>query len=583
MNVAGLNNLALAPKPKDSVKGGATPNKDAKSSFEGVLGQATSSANDTTPAATASDKFTKSPVQDAPDTDDGATDVEGSAFDRPATPTLGGLTERLAAPVSPVTPNPLTAVLAKQTPTEDETGVDQLTRRVVWNDFLRKMKDDLGVTAEDVLGAFSALSNEDLAKPPTETLDKVVMALGLNDQQAQMAKQYFSELIQKTQTRSFGDEFKNGNPVSLSLMSQKELQQKNMRSALQNMNEQFFMKSPPPAQPTDSRRPTEEALALAKFTPELEAPAAPVALSQAPAPAPLQQLAAQMQKVNPDETPEKSVDELVQKFMSAQTPSTFAKAKAQALAAAATSVAEVATPTATTPSAPAVPKAALESILAKLGAAGDESADEQFTEDSLDASFLNMPLAADGSKLNGAIQSNQDFKTQLAQVNPGQPMAVPDLVQHAQVMVRDGGGEMKVTMTPEGLGEVAMKVSVEQGKVQISMVTESDEAKKLIERQLGELKSSLTQHHLQIADIKVDTAQSMGRQLEQQYQDAQRQATQSQWEQFRQDNQGWRRSFFDVGSSRAYKGQADATRDVAAPSSTQPRPSGSARRLNLVA
>ncbi|NJL23748.1 MAG: hypothetical protein HC902_00235 [Calothrix sp. SM1_5_4] len=70
----------------------------------------------------------------------------------------------------------------------------------MWNDFLRKMKDDLGVSAEDVLGAFASLSSEDLAKPPAETVDKVVMALGLNDQQAAMAKQYFSELIQKTKT-----------------------------------------------------------------------------------------------------------------------------------------------------------------------------------------------------------------------------------------------------------------------------------------------------------------------------------------------------------------------------------------------
>ncbi len=74
--------------------------------------------------------------------------------------------------------------MAKSTPPlakkgfEIDESIDNLTRRVVWTDFLRKMKEELGVSAEDVLDAFASLSPEELALPPQQNVDKVVMALG---------------------------------------------------------------------------------------------------------------------------------------------------------------------------------------------------------------------------------------------------------------------------------------------------------------------------------------------------------------------------------------------------------------------
>jgi len=40
---------------------------------------------------------------------------------------------------------------------------------------------------------------------------------------------------------------------------------------------------------------------------------------------------------------------------------------------------------------------------------------------------------------------------------------------------------MKVVLTPEGWAKVAMKVSVKDGKVNVEMITQSDEAKKMLE------------------------------------------------------------------------------------------------------
>lgn len=204
--------------------------------------------------------------------------------------------------------------------------------------------------------------------------------------------------------------------------------------------------------------------------------------------------------------------------------------------------------------------------------------DQEFTSD---ASYLGATLGADGQSRAQNLQPGE-FQSQLTSAaGPGQPVAVPDLVKNAQVMVTEGGGEMKVTLTPEGLGEVAMKVSVKDGKVNVQMITESDEAKRMIERTLGDLKSSLATSNLLVNDIKIDTASNLGKQLEQQYNDAQRQMAQQTLEQFRQDHQGWRRSYFEVPGARQYKSQADAPRDAQAPTSVSAKRGGG--RLNLVA
>lgn len=620
MNIAGLNNLFAPQGP--AAKAGASSPKDSKESpaFEDVLGQATSGRQQ----PPAGDKVEAKQKDTA-----GQSGLDSALPGQGIPPALSGpsLQDRVVQPA----PMPITKAMTKAAVlSQPDEGVDNLTRRVVWNDFLRKMKEELGISAEDVLQAFGGLSDEELAQPPSQTVDKIVMALGLNDSQALLAKQYFNELIQKTQTRSLGEELQNSsNQISLTLMSERELQRKAMDRNLASMNQNFFMnnmkpqmapmpaamRQPAPMQPNSVRiedeagqdTATAEGFSgLAALTPDFGASALPNAAAPSVAAAPasvapeapvfpsaslhtqanakaLDEMTAQMQPVS---SKDQSVDQLVQKFMSAQAPSAFAQAQQQQAALAAASAASAApamsaAPAAAVQSAPSLSASTMNSLLAALDA--DDAGGEEEQGESLDASFLNAPLMDGGSKLNGPLQSGNDFQTQLSHLQPGAPMEVPDLVQTAQVMVREGGGEMKVTMSPEGLGEVAMRVSVDQGKVNVQMITESDEAKKLIERQLNELKGSLQSNHLQVADIKVDTATNMGKQMEQQYQDAQRQMAQAQWEQFRQDNQGWRRSQFEVPSVRAYKGQSQAMRDVEAPSGGVDARGRASRRLDLVA
>ncbi|MGE0526195.1 MAG: flagellar hook-length control protein FliK [Bdellovibrionales bacterium] len=542
----------------------------------------------------------------------------------------------LEAPVSgpPLPPTasavPLAAVSPQVVDLRPEMDTaNSLTRRAVWNDFLRKMKDEFDISAEDVLMAFSALSEEDLAKPPQQSVDQIVVALGLTGHDAAQAKRHFQELIQKTQSKSMGEELAlSRKQISLTLMSQRELQRKALQSSLDQMNRSFFMNvaDASGAGPRHQAQPA-----------ELSSPNVNIQNSLSPQlleiPSEMNTL---MRKMQPTATAERgedkrTVDQLIAKFLNQPTaglPATPATATSEGAAMVGMTPVAISAPApaavlgragdsseplpsqgsaeSTTPFGMMVDTSAVEadgglaSMIAPAPSLDIQS--QMFTvapasqavkhtrEDFLSGADENEEISSEFTPVAAPLLSETSAgmkmhagSTPTLQAHPVEnstPVTIPDLVGQAQVLVRDGGGDMKVTLNPEGLGEVAMKVSVEHGKVNVQMITESDEAKRLIERELVDLRSHLASNHLHVESIKVDTASQLSTQLEQQYRDAQRQMAQQDLAQFRQDHQGWRRSFFDIPSARQYRGQADATRDVQAPS--QPRRTG-ARRLNLVA
>jgi len=649
MNIAGLNNLGFQAAAKKPAAGKSSAQGKEKSSFESVLGETrpqseTQKQSPQAPSETKSDTKTETkaetktetksvspeakqdqavqtpaaPAKQSPTQNDSAQaeNAGESLPSNPSMPTMSspGLGDRLPSGPVNTSLSPV-SVIPQPAPNVQEDAANSLTRRVVWNDFLRKM-NDLGVSAEDVLHAFGSLSEKDLALPPEQTVDKVVMALGLDGQQAALAKQYFTELVAKTKSKSFGEELASSNKqMSLTLMTQRELQRKQIQKSIENMDRSFFMPQPlmrpqtapemmakaelpqmrnkmaDESQPVQSEendqlltqtagllRPT-----VAQTPLEVQTPGASIPRPQA-APTQMSGLLAQMQaqSQNNADAPEdkKSIDQLIRGFNRQSV-----KAAPQMAMAAAPEAAPMAVSMQTAAPAPSLSPqtlGALNGIVAsaKHDSAGDDGSTDDGTQD---LSQLNTALAADQRHGDGSAVKG-DFQAQMNKAaGQAQAMGVPDLVQQAHVMVRDGGGEMKVTLHPDGLGDVAMHVSVNDGKVSVQMITESDEAKKLIERQIGDLKSGLTQNHLQVDSIKVDTATNLGKQLEQQYQDAHRQQLQAAMEQFRQDTQGWRRSFFEAGPVNPYHSQGDAPRDVKAPTSAANAKARSARRLDLVA
>lgn len=114
-------------------------------------------------------------------------------------------------------------------------------------------------------------------------------------------------------------------------------------------------------------------------------------------------------------------------------------------------------------------------------------------------------------------QSHGEFRTQLQAANGAQNVSaasraednreanISEIMNQAQYLVKKGGGEVTVRMSPEGMGEVQLKVLLQDGKLNVEMQTQDKNVKKLIEESLSDLKSGLAAHRLSLEHVKIDT------------------------------------------------------------------------------
>lgn len=114
-----------------------------------------------------------------------------------------------------------------------------------------------------------------------------------------------------------------------------------------------------------------------------------------------------------------------------------------------------------------------------------------------------------------AGQTQNEFKTHLASPSLVQDQSlakleenreanVNEIMNQAQYLVKKGGGEVSVKMNPDGLGEVHLKVLLQDGKLNIELQTHNKDVKKMIEDSLSELKSGLSAHRVSLENFKVD-------------------------------------------------------------------------------
>jgi len=176
--------------------------------------------------------------------------------------------------------------------------------------------------------------------------------------------------------------------------------------------------------------------------------------------------------------------------------------------------------------------------------------------------------------------------------------SIQQIMKQAQYMIKKGGGESKIQMSPEGLGQLHMKVVVNEGKVNLEMTAETKEAKKALEGSLNDLRSSLGQHKLTVDQVKVDVGNQLasdnreGNKDSQQQQQKQmdmnrdqRNQTREFWSEFQ--NQGQSRGTFQESPGiRAYSGarRPDPLTPNNSPSVGEKRyvGSGKGRGLDLV-
>ncbi len=170
---------------------------------------------------------------------------------------------------------------------------------------------------------------------------------------------------------------------------------------------------------------------------------------------------------------------------------------------------------------------------------------------------------------------------------------IKQIMDQAQYLIKKGGGEMNVEMTPEGLGKINMKVLVQDGKVNVQMAADTQEAKKTLESGLSDLKNSLAAHKLSMDHVKIDvvgnanTDNSAQNQMNQNNSGS-REQTRQFWNNFG-DNFGSgnqdRSSFVDIPSLRGYpRPRSDkGIEPVETASVNKYAAAGKGKGLNLVA
>lgn len=174
---------------------------------------------------------------------------------------------------------------------------------------------------------------------------------------------------------------------------------------------------------------------------------------------------------------------------------------------------------------------------------------------------------------------------------------IQNVMNQAQYLVKKGGGEVKVKMTPEGLGMIELKVELVDGKVQMQMLTENKETKKILESNMSDLKDHLSSHKLSVESIKIDSVQGVSTDVATRNQSSSDNLSQNQNQSDRQTKQFWNQfqNQFGQGSQREalfeapkIKGYAQKKANTIGPaesvsSTNSASASGKGSGLNLVA
>ncbi|MEX2415313.1 MAG: flagellar hook-length control protein FliK [Paenibacillaceae bacterium] len=102
------------------------------------------------------------------------------------------------------------------------------------------------------------------------------------------------------------------------------------------------------------------------------------------------------------------------------------------------------------------------------------------------------------------------------------------LVKNMSITQLNGSSEAKISLVPEHLGQVDVRISVLNGQITAHFIAESAQARDLLELQLPQLRASLQQQGLQVDKLEVDQQNNLGSSL---FQDQRQQQTSQQFAQ----------------------------------------------------
>lgn len=473
-------------------------------------------------------------------------------------------------------------------------------------EFVEQMQEQFGISAEQIVAAFSQLSPQVLAAPVSESTQAFVNELPLNaDQKPQVAALY-SAMLEQAGDQVFSEQM-TGNQqtaVGTQVIGQKEYNQQVLDQSLRELNQKFFQNG-------KIESSTDGKVAIAGMTAASGTLAAQAANSSASAPVTANAMSSisssGITKGNTSPVAEKSSDASASatagffsgmtaaisggngSAASAEGGSNFSQQQQQQQSQ--SNVADLKSQLPITAAGAFSPEIAKSKVSAMSGDAKETKAlkgDELLNAVSgtmghglTSTKLSDAATLGAGAMLPGAVQPNAEDKT----VN------IQNLIKQAQVIIKEGGGEMKLEMSPEGMGQVNLKVAVENGQVNIQMITQNKEAKKMIEEGLSELKASLAAHKLQVDNLKVDLSEGVSKQMQEQLNDHKQNQSREFAQNFlgnmRDERQGFRQGFFDNSGHKAYKNHAEREGGVPQPNSvgstSAAKKKQTDRRLDMVA
>jgi flagellar hook-length control protein FliK len=107
--------------------------------------------------------------------------------------------------------------------------------------------------------------------------------------------------------------------------------------------------------------------------------------------------------------------------------------------------------------------------------------------------MIGQPLEVAGGGAAGEMKASSDNKHE----------AIRSIINNAQMLAAKGGGVMRMTLKPDHLGEIQLKVAMEGNRVNVQMTAERGEVKKLIEQNVHELRHGLASHNLSMDKLDV--------------------------------------------------------------------------------
>jgi flagellar hook-length control protein FliK len=497
------------------------------------------------------------------------------------------------------------------------------TRHAAMQVFLERMQSELGVEPERVVEAFSQLSNDDLMAPPEESSAKFIKLLQLKPEESKKAQGLYNEMLAMVAATGGSQALaKNAMPANVSVTDKEHEEIKMLRSSINDMSDRFFMTGqyhPRPDQKVSASAVTSiygknaQAVDGAQQNALLQADGDTAALSNLSAE---QRKTLGLEKIN---SQGQSIDLAQMQNQDAALSSAEVAALAnQAAANSATggvtvaenaddstettvkrgfsdsitkslnpTVSPHATPSPTnsaaTEKATVAPAATTAGAINTMGekpsahggAGGDSDKNDKSNEDINNGQFQPQ----DNTIKNHQTGKTFNLEAAKAPSHAENQANIKELISQAQFLSKRGGGEMKVSLNPEGLGEVNLKVRMQNGQVNVEMVASNEEAKKALEKGLSDLKQTLATHKISLESVRVDAPKDISNQLSQQRQDLERGFQQRFLSDFQERNGSSRREMFE------YPGPSVPTnqRHDAASNSYVAKRRDSSRRLDLVA